>query len=69
MTRSLDDLLMAALAREEGRDRESWIAATCGDDAELELELRRLIAAAVSSGQFMVPGAGGRKRDRRDETL
>jgi hypothetical protein len=52
-SRPLDDLLAEALATPRGRDREHWIADTCGEDAALELELRRLLDAHESSGSFM----------------
>jgi hypothetical protein len=55
--RSLDDLLAQALARPQGRDRERWIATTCGEDAALELELRRLLAAHESAECFMTEPA------------
>jgi len=49
----LDDLLAEALAMPMGRDRERWIATTCGEDAALELELRRLLDAHEAAGSFM----------------
>ena len=52
-TRPLDDLFAEALAKPKGRDREHWIATTCGEDAALELELRRLLDAHESAGSFM----------------
>ena len=52
-SRSLDNLLAEALATPRGRDRERWIAATCGKDAALELELRRLLDAHEAAGSFM----------------
>ena len=57
-TRPLDDLLAGALAKPKGRDREHWIATTCGEDAALELELRRLLDAHESAGPFMTRPAG-----------
>jgi hypothetical protein len=52
-SRPLDDLLAEALALPRGRDREGWIATTCGEDAALELHLRRLLDAHESAGSFM----------------
>ena len=52
-TRPFDDLLAETLAKPKGRDREHWIATTCGEDAALELELRRLLDAHESAGPFM----------------
>jgi hypothetical protein len=52
-SRPLDELLAEALAKPRGRDREHWIATTCGEDAALELELRRLLAAHESAGPFL----------------
>ena len=64
-SRPLDDLLAEALATARGREREHWIAVTCGEDAALELELRRLLDAHEAAGTFMArPASGGQPVER-----
>jgi hypothetical protein len=61
--RPLEDLLGEALTKPKGRQREGWIAMTCREDAQLELELRRLLAAHESAGLFMARPASGDRSD------
>ena len=54
MSEALEALLLEALQRPEGSERDAWIAEACGHDAALAGDLRELIVAHVAAGTFLL---------------
>jgi hypothetical protein len=53
VTRPLDELLEKALEIPKGPERQAWVKGLCLDNPSLEAELRDLIEAHESAGEFL----------------
>ena len=60
----VEQLFAEAVKVQVGREREKWIAKNC--DSDLELELRRLIAAHGGVGTFLSKSAMEMENEKRD---
>lgn len=60
----VEELFAEAVKVPVGREREKWIAENC--DSDLELELRRLIAAHDGVGTFLSKSAMETDNEKKD---
>ncbi len=51
----IEEIYLSALERSDLADRERYLAASCGDDAELRAEVEKLLEAHSEAGNFLEP--------------